>query len=106
MAGSSDSPPASIPWMPMLQRPSDCHTASGRPCPSLFLFLSTDSGKRKTRVSQNSGLPTFFDERVLDFDGLVFVGCLQFEAELVSNLRLALVSFTVTPSGQPESPVP
>eukprot|EP00959_Pyramimonas_sp_CCMP1952_P282453 5903601-Pyramimonas_sp.AAC.1 len=27
------------------------------------------SGKRKTRVSWNSGLPTFVDERVLDFDG-------------------------------------
>ena len=62
------------------------------------------SGKRKTRVRRTSGLPTLFDEAVLDFDGPVFVGCLQ--RELSSNSRLALVIFLTAPSGQPESPEP
>ena len=61
-------------------------------------------GKRKTRVRRTSGLPTLFDEAVLDFDGPVFVGCLQ--QQLASKFRLGLVIFLTTSPGQPESPEP
>jgi len=53
--------------------------------PPCFL-LPLLSGEHKTRVSWSSGLPTLFDERVLDVDGPVVVGCLQ--RELASDLRL------------------
>eukprot|EP00959_Pyramimonas_sp_CCMP1952_P101893 2131150-Pyramimonas_sp.AAC.1 len=57
--------------------------------------MDLESGRRKTRVSRNSGLPIFFVERALDFDGPVFVGCLQ--REPASNFRLGLVIFTIAP---------
>jgi len=54
---------------------------------SAGIAVQTDiSGERKIGVRQVSGLPTLFDERVLDVDGPVVVGCLQ--RELASDLRL------------------
>ncbi|CAK0829913.1 unnamed protein product, partial [Prorocentrum cordatum] len=62
----------------------NCHARGGNAeqdptrrgtCP----LAAFSSGKRKIRVRRNSGSPTFFDERVLDSDGPVSVGCLQRE---------------------------
>ncbi|CAK0892445.1 unnamed protein product [Prorocentrum cordatum] len=85
-----------------------CHLTASQhegPCASCCRCQPSAPNRGNVRlVRRSSGLPTQLDERVLDFESPVFVGCLR--RALASSFRVGRAILLMAPSGPPESPEP